>query len=136
MKSATHRIGNLPVNSDASEDAIDVLRQLNDDYINSVATCDVERFRQILADDFLCSGPDGVLLDKRAFLDRTAAPRSLQRLTADDVRIRMLGDVAIIHAATHFTTLDGREGHGRYTDIWAKRGDTWLAVAAHVTRLP
>ena len=25
-------------------------------------------------------------------------------------------------------------GHGRYTDIWAKRDGRWVAVAAHVTR--
>jgi ketosteroid isomerase-like protein len=132
MKSATQSVGAL---SETSENAIETLRALNDEYIHSVATCDVARFREILADDFLCSGPDGVLLDKRAFLDRTSGPRTLQHLTADDVRIRILGDVAIIHAATQFTTIDGREGRGRYTDIWAQRGGRWLAVAAHVTRL-
>ena len=114
---------------------LDTLRSLNQDYLDSVRTCNVERFRQILADDFLCSGPDGVLLDKTAFLARTAAPRTLERLDASDVRIRIFGDVAIIHAATSYTTLDGRAGRGRYTDIWARRGTTWVAVAAHVTRL-
>src|SRR4026209_3003829 len=60
------------------------LRELNQAYLDSVATCDVVRFRQLLADDFLCSGPDGVLLDKAQFLARTAAPRTLDELTADD----------------------------------------------------
>ena len=115
---------------------LDTLRGLNQDYLDAVVHGDVERFGRILADDFLCSGPDGVLLDKHAFLARTAAPRTLERLTASDVRIRVFGDVAIIHAATDYTTLDGRDGRGRYTDIWARRGATWVAVAAHVTRLP
>jgi ketosteroid isomerase-like protein len=122
--------------SDASDPALDALREMNDAYLDAVLTGDVERFRELLADDFLCSGPDGALLDKRAFLDRTAGPRTLQQLTADDVRIRIIGGVAIIHAATRFRTIDGREGRGRYTDIWATRGGTWLAIAAHVTRLP
>jgi ketosteroid isomerase-like protein len=127
----------MQIEMSAVEDVdLDALRTLNQAYIDSVANGDVARFEQILADDFLCSGPDGVLLDKRAFLDRTSAPRTLARLTADDVQIRLLGDIAIIHAATRYTTLDGRDGHGRYTDIWARRGGEWLAVAAHVTRLP
>jgi ketosteroid isomerase-like protein len=112
-----------------------VLRDLNQAYIDSVRTGDVERFRQILSEDFLCSPPDGTLLDKRQFLEHTAKPRTLERLEADDVRIRVLGDVAIIHAATRYTTLAGQDGRGRYTDIWEKRGGQWLAVAAHVTRL-
>ena len=126
----------LRSNSDATASAVDALHALNDAYLDAVVTGDLELFQEILADDFLCSGPDGALLDKRAFLDRTAGPRSLQHMTAHDVRIRVLGDVAIIHAATRFRAIDGREGLGRYTDIWVKRGGTWLAVAAHVTRLP
>jgi ketosteroid isomerase-like protein len=118
-------------------DAADVaaLHDLNQAYLDSVRTGDVERFRQILSEDFLCSPPDGVLLDKRQFLEQTAKPRTLARLEAEDVRIRVLGDVAIIHAATRYTTLAGQDGRGRYTDIWEKRGGQWLAVAAHVTRL-
>ncbi len=44
-----------------------------------------------------------------------------------------MGDFAIIHARTSYT-LDGKPGHGRYTDIWAKRAGTWLCVAAQVAR--
>lgn len=112
-----------------------VLRDLNQAYVDAVRDGNVARFRQILADDFLCSPPDGTLLDRSQFLDQTARPRTLERLDAEDVRIRVLGDVAIIHAATRFSTLTGQEGRGRYTDIWEKRGGQWLAVAAHVTRL-
>ena len=114
---------------------LDALRDLNLAYLDSVRTGDVEGFREILSEDFLCSLPDGTLLDKLQFLDHTAKPRTLSRLEADDVRIRVLGDVAIIHAATRYTTLDGQDGRGRYTDVWQKRGGTWLAVSAHVTRL-
>ena len=111
------------------------LRELNQAYLDSVRTGDIARFRQILADDFLCSSPDGALLDKRQFLEHAATPGTLARLDAEDVRIRVLGDVAIIHAATRYTTPAGQDGRGRYTDIWEKRGGQWLAVAAHVTRL-
>jgi len=111
------------------------LRELNQTYLDSVVDGDVQRFGELLSPDFLCSMPDGSLLDKSAFLLQTAAPRTLERLDALDVRIRIEGSVAIIHAATAYTTLAGQEGRGRYTDIWARRNGQWLAVAAHVTRL-
>jgi hypothetical protein len=50
------------------------------------------------------------------------------------VKIRILGDFAIIHAATSYTTPDGQQAHGRYTDCWARQNGKWLAVSAHVTR--
>jgi ketosteroid isomerase-like protein len=111
------------------------LRELNQAYLDSVVHGDVQRFGELLSPDFLCSTPDGALLDKSAFLLTTAAPRTLERLAAHDVRIRIEGDVAIIHAATVYTTLAGEKGRGRYTDIWARRNGQWLAVAAHVTRV-
>ena len=39
---------------------------LNDDYIRAVQTSDVDRFREILADDFLCSLPDGSAVRPRS----------------------------------------------------------------------
>ncbi len=113
----------------------DLLRDLNQAYLDSVRTGDVDRFRELLADDFQCSMPDGALLDKSQFLARTAGPRTLERLSGEDVRIRVLGDVAIIHAATSYTSITGQEGRGRYTDDWQKRNGSWVCVSAHVTRL-
>jgi hypothetical protein len=43
-------------------------------------------------------------------------------------------DFAIIHAATSYTTPDGKPASGRYTDCWARQGGRWLAVSAHVSR--
>lgn len=113
---------------------VETLQQLNRDYIRSVQTSDVRRFDEILADDFLCSNPDGSLVDRAAFLAQTARPVTISNLQAHDVLVRVLGDVAIIHARTTYTLPDGRAGAGRYTDVWARRQGRWLAVSAHVTR--
>ena len=119
----------------ATQSDHDILEQLNRDYIDSVQNSDVKRFDEILADDFLCSNPDGSLVDRAAFLKQTARPVTISNLKAEDVVIRILGDVALIHARTAYTTADGRGGGGRYTDVWARRDGRWLAVSAHVTRL-
>jgi ketosteroid isomerase-like protein len=113
---------------------LEVLEQLNRDYISSVQHSDVRRFDEILADDFLCSNPDGSLVDRTAFLEQTARPVTIRNLEAHDVLIRLMGDVAIIHARTSYTLPDGTARSGRYTDVWARREGRWLAVSAHVTR--
>lgn|SRR5262245_41537982 len=113
---------------------LDVLLDLNRDYIRSVQTSDVRRFEEILADDFVCSNPDGSLVDRPGFLKQTALPIAISNLQAHDVKVRLLGDVAIIHARTVYTKPDGSSGSGRYTDVWARRNGNWLAVSAHVIR--
>ena len=118
----------------ATASDLDQLLELNRDYIASVQSSDVRRFDEILADDFLCSNPDGALVDRKAFLEQTARPVTISNLEARDVNVRIMGDVALIHARTTYTLPDGRDGTGRYTDVWARRGGRWLAVSAHVTR--
>ena len=108
---------------------LDALTGLNHDYIHSVQHGDVRRFDEILAEDFLCSNPDGSLVDKNQFLAQTARPVTISDLSAHEVRVRILGEVAIIHARTSYTTADGEQRNGRYTDIRARRDGKWLAVS-------
>jgi ketosteroid isomerase-like protein len=125
----------VPMNTDtATRSDLDALTALNRDYIHSMQHGDVQRFDEILAEDFLCSNPDGSLVDKKQFLAQTARPVTISGLSVQEVRVRILGDVAIIHARTSYTTADGEQRNGRYTDVWARRDGKWLAVSAHVTR--
>jgi ketosteroid isomerase-like protein len=119
----------------ATQSDHDILEQLNRDYIDSVQHSDVKRFEEILDEDFYCSNPDGSLVDRAAFLRQTARPVTISNLKAEDVLIRIMDDVAIIHARTAYTKPEGSSGGGRYTDVWVRRGGRWLAVSAHVTRL-
>jgi hypothetical protein len=54
----------------ATQTDIDALTALNRDYIQSVQNGDVRRFDEILADDFLCSNPDGLWSTRVSFLHR------------------------------------------------------------------
>jgi uncharacterized protein (TIGR02246 family) len=119
----------------AIETDVQAVTRLNATYIDCVVAADARRFATILAPDFVCSNPDGTLIDRDEFLRRTESGSPLRSMDIEDVRIRMLGDVAVIHARTTYVLGDGRRGAGRYTDVWALRDGTWLAVAAHVTRL-
>jgi Domain of unknown function (DUF4440) len=70
----------------------------------------VQRFDEIPAEDFLCSNPDGSLVHKKQFLAQTARPVTISGLSVEDVRVRILGDVAIVHARTSYITADGERG--------------------------
>lgn len=122
------------MHADTLSSDLEVLEQLNEGYVASVQNCDVRWFDEHLSDDFLNTNPDGTLVDRAGFLVQIAKPPSLNGLEPRKVNIRILGDVAIIHAKTVYTKPDGTPGAGRYTDVWQKREGRWLCVAAHVTR--
>jgi len=64
----------------ATRSDLDALTALNRDYIHSMQHGDVQRFDEILAEDFLCSNPDGSLVDKKQFLAQTARPVTINGL--------------------------------------------------------
>ena len=120
----------MSTNANANQD-LDTLTALNLDFTESVQKGDVKRFEEILADDFMMSNPDGSLIDKAGFLKLTAQPVTISGLAVENVRIRLLGDFAIIHARFDSRSADGKPRRGRYTDNWARRDGTWVAVSAH-----
>ena len=111
------------------------LEALNREYIRSVSEADVRWFDANLSEDFVNSNPDCSLLDRAGFLAQIGRGSTVKDLAIEDVLIRELGEVALIHARTTYTRADGQPGAGRYTDVWARRGDRWVCVAANVTRL-
>jgi hypothetical protein len=124
----------MSANTVATHADIDILQMLNDGFVKSVQMSDVRWFEENLAEDFLNSNPDGSLVDRAGFLKQIARPAAISNLQAHDVRIRLLGDIAVIHGRTTYARPDGQAASGRYTDVWARRQARWLCVAAHVTR--
>ena len=93
---------------DAGANDFDTLQQLNRDYVRSAGTSDVRWYEENLAEDFLASNPDASLVDRTAFLARMARPYPGSNLEAVDVRIRVLGEVALIHAGFRYEKPDGQ----------------------------
>lgn len=115
-------------------DDLEILERLNKAYVDAVQNSDVAWFEQHLADDFVNSNPDATLVERAGFLAQVARPAAIKGLEPREVKIRVFGDFAVIHARTVYTKPDGRTAAGRYTDIWARRQGKWRCVAAHVTR--
>jgi ketosteroid isomerase-like protein len=120
--------------TDITANDVAELEQLNGGYMRSVQMSDVRWFDENLAEDFLNSNPDGSLVDRKGFLEQITRPATISNFKAIDVRIRLFGDIAIIHGRTTYYKPDGQAAAGRYTDVWARHNGRWLCVAAHVTR--
>ncbi len=107
------------------------IEDLNRQYLRAGESGDAAWFAEHLADDFLSSAVDGSLSDKPAFLKRIVDRRAGSNFAAHDVRVRFVGELALVHAGFSCTKLDRSPGRGRYTDIYARRGERWLCVSAH-----
>ena len=114
----------------------DVLLELNRNYVRAALESDVCWYSENLSEDFYITAPDGVLLNRDAFLKRIANPYPGTEASAEDVMIRIHGDVAIIHAGYKDKRHSGETAYGRYTDIYERRNGRWLCTAAHFMRFP
>jgi ketosteroid isomerase-like protein len=111
----------------------ETLTMLNHDYVASVQGANVKRFDEILADDFLCTNPDGSLYNRAQFIELIGKGPRISELREDQVNIRLLGDFAIIHARIHYRSKAGVERMGRFTDDWARRDGKWVCISAHTS---
>jgi hypothetical protein len=116
----------------SSEADLKELEALNRDYVRSAVGSDVAWFERHLAADFLCSNPDGSLVDRAGFLKQTAVPRGISNIELHDVVVRIMGDFALIHARTTYSR-EGQPGSIRYTDAWRREQRRWVAVSAQIT---
>jgi ketosteroid isomerase-like protein len=111
-----------------------VVEELNRHYVRSAEQGDVAWYEQHLADDFVISTVDGALVDRKTFIERIARGSPGGRFEAVDVRVRLVGELALVHAGFKYIKPDGQAGSGRYTDIYTQRQGRWLCVSAHFNR--
>jgi hypothetical protein len=90
---------------------------------------DVRRFEELLADNFLCSNPDGSLVNWSQLLTQIDRPVTISGLVAEVVQIRLLGDIAIIHARTRYRTANGEQKFAMDTATRGKHPHTFYPVA-------
>ena len=113
-----------------SADDLAILEQLNIDYNRSDQASDAKRFSEFLAEDFIVQTP-GVTRTREEYLEYIANPRPFKDQALHEVKIRILGDVALIHGRATYTMLaDGVNQEALYTDTYQKRDGTWVCVAA------
>ena len=113
-------------------EAVCELHRLNAQYIRAFVESDVAWYDEHLSAEFTCSLADGRRIGKAEFLERVAAGPGVTEVTYDEIDVRPLGEVALVHGVTHYAR-GGSPGSTRYTDVWRYRRGRWLAVAAQLT---
>jgi ketosteroid isomerase-like protein len=111
------------------------VRRLNDDYVRAFLACDVDRFRGMLAQDFVGVLADGRVIDKAGFLAEAAKPPDARDLRLHDVVIRVYGDAALIGAAASYRRADGSGVRTRYTAVCVRRDGRWEIAWVQWTRV-
>jgi ketosteroid isomerase-like protein len=110
------------------------IEELNRHYVRAAEEGDAAWYREHLSDDYLCSTVDGAIGDREGFIQRIGRGTPGGRFEAVDVRVRFVGELALVHAGFKYRKPDGQAGTGRYTDIYAQRDGRWLCVSAHFNR--
>lgn len=121
--------------TDPTGEDMQVLRQLNDSYVNAFRNADVAWYDAHLAPDYVVTNSDGSFSDRAAALAAFARPTfatHFRTFPVDQINIRRFGDVALIEAENAYETKDGRTGISRYIDIWQKVGGRWRCISAHI----
>ncbi|TDD53478.1 nuclear transport factor 2 family protein [Nonomuraea terrae] len=113
-----------------SAEDLAILERLNLDYNRSDQAGDAKRFSEFLAEDFIVQTP-GVTRNREEYLAYIAKPRPFKDLVLHEAKIRILGDVALIHGRAAYTMIaDGVEQEALYTDVYQKREGAWVCVSA------
>jgi ketosteroid isomerase-like protein len=117
---------------------IEALRQINVDLNNATVAKDTAVQGHIFADDMLLTNPAGETYNKQQLLKRLAAGPRLLSLKIDSVSIRVIDNVGLVNCKVTGTfTADGKTQSAQtsYLDVYEKRKDRWVEIAAHVTAL-
>jgi hypothetical protein len=114
--------------------AVATLHELNAQYIRAFVESDCAWYEENLSEDFVCTLADGRRIGKAEFLRRIESGPGVTNVAYDQVDVRPLSEVALVHGVTHYR-LDGVPASTRYTDVWRSRDGRWQAVAAQLTNV-
>jgi uncharacterized protein (TIGR02246 family) len=108
------------------------LRALNHRLVDAHREADAAFLGRLAHRDFLHMGPDGAWRDREAFV-RAPASTPVAGAAADDVRVRLLGPVGIVHGLVATVQADGGLGKLRATDVYTWDGEGWRLVSSQRT---
>ncbi|MEW6737897.1 MAG: nuclear transport factor 2 family protein [Acidobacteriota bacterium] len=113
------------------------LIQLNQQWAELAVRGDVAAFDRITTDDHITTLSSGRIVtrdeERRFIADASTRPVSI---TADDVKVLVYGDTAIIIGRVTVKRQSGAEGQYRYTTVWVKRQNRWQITAEQFTASP
>ena len=120
-----------------SENEEAVLTKLEQDWADAVVRHDVDFLERLEADDYIYTGPDGVVAHKTDDLaGAKVAFAQIESFAHRGIKVSIYGNTAVVTGAT---TLKGTatnadlSGDFRWTDVFVKHGRRWQVVASQAT---
>ena len=132
---ALAQTGGKPKGASAEQELVRLENAWNDAYVkHGWAFMD-----QILADDYLFTGPDGAILTKAQFLNNLkTGEATYSSVVGENIKVRLYGDAAVVMGRnTEKSQYKGKDTSGKYqwTDTWIKHAGQWRCVATHASKV-
>jgi ketosteroid isomerase-like protein len=110
----------------------EAIKQMERDWFDAEKAADVDKLGAILAPDWRSQGPDGKISTKaEALRDLKEGKVKVESFEIGPMDVKVVGNVAICQGSdTEKSTDHGRDTSGKWlwTDVFAKRGDKWVAI--------
>jgi len=111
------------------------LREVNERFVEAFVADDAAYIETLTDEDFLYTGRDGDWLGRAEVLERMRNPQPLPGASVEDVRVRLFGSAAVVHAVFSVVVQDGTPVRIRYTDVYYWTGTAWKLVSAQHTSI-
>ncbi|MFD1559084.1 nuclear transport factor 2 family protein [Paraburkholderia silviterrae] len=122
-------VPSAPVTNEAIQ-----LQILEHQWTQAAANGDRSMLNDLLDDKFLEILPNGTHRSKRDLLAAVALPPGGSQVL-EDVRVQVLGDLAVVTGINRYTPARGfRPIEYRFADVFMKREDGWRVVGARMRR--
>ena len=119
-------------------DPVTALTELEQKLASAWVTGDRPFIEGLLAPDWTVTDPSGRVLSRQQVLDETfvSSDRQITSMAVDDVRVRLLGNAAVVTGRTRATgTYQGEAASVvlRFTDVFVLVDTRWQVVASQGT---
>ena len=122
-----------------SQGVVQAITQLENQWANAILKADVAAQDKIEAPDYTISSFDGSIASRAENdADLTSGVYKCASFTIDEMKVSVYGDSAIVHGSeSEKSTYKGADTSGQYrfTDVFVKQGDAWVAVTTHVSKV-
>jgi hypothetical protein len=102
-------------------------------WVDAAAHGDRATLDELLDNSFIETMPNGARRSKADVLFAPALPPGSVQ-TLGDLKVRVLGNVAMVSGVNHYTPASGLKTIDyAFTDLYVRRGDTWRVASSHTT---
>ncbi|HKG67521.1 MAG TPA: nuclear transport factor 2 family protein [Segetibacter sp.] len=115
------------------------LKRIEQELTDALLKGDASVFERYLADAFIFTGPDGVVMSKAEFIAPIkSGDLKFESSKLDDMKVKLYGNTAVVtYQSTDKGTYKGNDlsGQYRWIDVFVKQGEGWQIVATQGTRI-